>query len=383
MLQQFVKMVARLEKISPFINSKCVIRWGFTSFASMPSLKSIAAELGISYSLVSKVLSGRMGSTGVSDTTREAILKNAQEVHYQPNQLAVALKRGKKGAIGVFLHGMGVPGSDLSQAFLFGLSQALEKQSSRLWLRFFVTDEEFLEACDERLKRDVDGLIVGGVDHPGLTERLRQIDLSGLPVVSSFCGPEKQLHSANVSVDYGAQCYLPTKHLLEQGCRQIAHLRTVEIRHEGFVRAHREAGVPVNPSLIASLGSTSAFFVEDGEKSVRTLLERGVRFDGLAAESDAQARGAVKVLLESGLRVPEDVKVTGVDNSPLAEACIVPLTSATAEMEECGRVAIEMLNMKIDRQPVNSVTIPPKLVIRASSLPPTQKRTIKPKQTHS
>ena len=61
----------------------------------MPSLKSIAAELGVSYTLVSKVLSGRMCSTGVSAATREAILKKAEEVHYQPNHLAVALKRGK------------------------------------------------------------------------------------------------------------------------------------------------------------------------------------------------------------------------------------------------------------------------------------------------
>ena len=333
----------------------------------MPSLKSIAAELGVSYTLVSKVLSGRMGSTGVSAATREAILKKAEEVHYQPNHLAVALKRGKKGAIGVFLHGMGVPGSDLSQTFLLGLSGALEKGNSRLWLRFFVTDEDFLAACDERLKKDVDGLIVGGVDHPGLLEKLRQIDRSGLPVVSSFCGLPKQSLSANVAVDYNAQCYLPTKHLLDQGCRQIAHIRTVEFRHQGFIRAHREAGFPINSRLIACQESTNAFSIQDGENAARALLERGIRFDGLVAESDAQALGAVRILLQKGLLVPEDVKVTGVDNSPLAEACIVPLTSATAEMEECGRVAVEMLNKKINGQAVKSITIAPKLVVRASS----------------
>jgi LacI family transcriptional regulator len=332
----------------------------------MVSLKQIGADLGVSYTLVSKVLNGRMGTTGASAATREAILKRAEELDYRPNRLAVALKQGKKGAFGVFLHSSGVPGSELTEAFLQGVAEEMEKYNSRLWLRYFITDKDFLAACDDQLKNEVDGLIVGGVDHPELLEKLKQIDRSGLPVVSSFCSLPKPL-TANVAVDYEAQCYLTTKHLLEQGCRRLVHFHTVDLRHEGFLRAHREAGIPVQKRLIVRQKTSSSFYIEDGEKATRTLLGRKVSFDGLVAESDAQALGAVRVLVESGFRVPGDVRVTGVDNSPLADACQVPLTSTTAEMRECGRIAVGMLRKRTHGQPVKSAVVQPRLVIRASS----------------
>ncbi|XHR28897.1 MAG: LacI family DNA-binding transcriptional regulator [Chthoniobacteraceae bacterium] len=332
----------------------------------MASLKQIAADLGVSYTLVSKVLNGRMGTTGASASTREAILKKAEELDYRPNRLAVALKQGKQGAFGVFIHAMGVPGSELTEAFLQGVAGEMEKTGARLWLRFFITDKDFLAACDDQLKNEVDGLIVAGVDHPGLLEKLKQIDRSGLPVVSSFCSLPKPL-PANVAVDYEAQCYLTTKHLLDQGCRRIAHFHTVDTRHQGFLRAHREAGVPVQSRLIVRQKTASSFHIEDGEKGARTLLGRKVPFDGLVAQSDAQAVGAVRVLVENGLRVPGDVRVTGVDNSPLVDACQVPLTSTTAEMRECGCIAVEMLRKKANGQVVKSAVVQPRLVIRASS----------------
>jgi len=336
----------------------------------MASLKEIAADLGVSYTLVSKVLNGRLGTTGVSAATREAILKRAAEVHYEPNRLAVALKHGKQGAFGVFLHAMGVPGTEFTEAFLQGVSGELEKSGWRLWLRFFITDEDFLAACNDRLQTEVDGLIVAGVDHPGLLEKLKQIDRGGLPVVSSFCSLPKPL-AANVAVDYEAQCYLTTRHLLEQGCRRIAHFHTIDLRYQGFVRAHREAKVPVQKRLVIRTAIrptvTSAFFIEDGEAAARTLLGRKLAFDGLVADSDAQGVGAIRVLTAHGLCVPKDVRVTGVDNSPLADACQVPLTSVTTEMRECGRVAMELLRKKSLGETVKSVVLQPKLVIRASS----------------
>ncbi len=77
----------------------------------MVSLKRIAAELDVSYSLVSKVLNDRLGTTGVSPATRDAIQKKAKELNYVPNRLAVALKAGRKGVVGIFFHHMGILGA--------------------------------------------------------------------------------------------------------------------------------------------------------------------------------------------------------------------------------------------------------------------------------
>lgn len=335
----------------------------------MVSLKKIASELNVSYTLVSKVLSGRMGTTGVSEATREAILEKACELDYRPNRAAVALKRGRRGAIGVFVHSMGVPGSEITPVFLASLAGTLDDSDYRLWLRFFRTDEDFLAAFDDKLRNEVDGLIVGGAEHRELLEKLAQIDGEQLPVVSVFCENPLNVPITNVAVDYEAQCYLTTRHLLERGCRHIAYFRVMELRHKGFLRAHREMGVPVNEKLILSSGPGDyPFFLEDGLRFTRQLLESGERFDGIVAESDVQAAAAERVLLAHGLRIPQEVRVTGIDNSPIAESSLIPITSSSAEMDQCGRCAVELLLRKVSGKKASSVIVMPQLVVRESTL---------------
>lgn len=328
----------------------------------MASLKRIAAELDISYTLVSKVLSGRLGTTGVSDKTRNAILKKAKELKYVPNRLAVALKAGRKGAVGIFLHQAGSPGSGIGERLLRGLSEGLDAASIRMWLLYFQKTSEFESACDARLKTEVDGLIVAGVGHPELKAQLRRLERDGVPVVSIF---NDQPAVSDVTVNYGSHGFLATAHLLKQGCRNIACFRTVASRTAGFVRAHKEAGVKVNSRLMVDCGS---FFLEDGRKALEELMARGCDFDGIVCQSDTQAIGAINSLIQRGVRVPEDVKVTGVDNSPAANDCIVPITSVTSEMRPAGSKAVEILIRKMAGESPGRVVIEPRLVVRASTV---------------
>lgn len=334
----------------------------------MASLKRIAAELDVSYTLVSKVLSGRLGTTGVSTETREKILNKARELDYVPNRLAVALKAGRKGAVGIFFHHLGTPGSDVSDRLLKGLAEGLDESGIRMWLRFFTTDADFVQACDSRLKSEVDGLIVAGVYHAGLKEKLHELKRQKVPVVTLFTDDSPDIKDPSITsvrVDYFAQGFLPTMHLLEQGCRKLACLSSVENRTEGFLKAHRKMGVKVDPALIIS--TEGGFFLEDGRKGVRKLLDLKVAFDGIVCQSDSQAAGVINELVLRGIKVPEEVMVTGVDNSPVASDCIVPVTSVTSEMGRAGLMAVELLLHKIEGRKVSSVLIEPRLVVRNSS----------------
>ncbi len=331
----------------------------------MASLKDIAGELGVSFSLVSKVLNGRMGNTGVSRATREAILKKAKELDYRPNHTAVALQSGRKGSVAVFLHGMGTPGSGLRSRFLDGLTDAFEETGLRLWLRFFKSDDEFRAICNKRLAHEVDGLIVGGVEHPGILTDLERMEEHGLPVVSVFCGQPHCASPTNIAVDYRAQCYLTTKHLIEKGCTRIAHFHMQPLRTEGYVEAHREAGLPIWPRLDVS----GHLFFENGIQAAATLLDSGEKFDGIVCGSDAQALGAIRELRRRGIRVPEDVCITGVDDSPMAAMGDVTLTTATSEMSVCGRLAVETLLKKIAGEAVSPIIVQPTLVVRDSTGP--------------
>lgn len=333
----------------------------------MASLKCIASELGVSYSLVSKVLSGRLGTTGVSEKTQQAILRKAKQLDYVPNRLAVALKAGRKGAVGIFLHHLGSPGSEVIDRLLRGMAGALEQSGSRMWLRFFNAEEEFLTACDTRLKQEVDGLIVAGLNHPpGLLKKFRDLEKQNVPVVCLFNNLSGQTRKApaNVEIDYEKQGYLATAHLLAQGCRKVACFRTVESRTEGFLRAHREAGIKVDPRLTIPAEN---FYLPTGQSCIIRLVESGAPFDGLVCQSDSQAVGAVNELLRRKIAVPEKVKVVGIDNSPLAASCVVPLTSVTSGMRSAGQWAVQTLLEKIAGRPVSPVVIEPRLFLRASS----------------
>jgi LacI family transcriptional regulator len=320
----------------------------------------------VSYSLVSKVLSGRLGTTGVSLKTRQAILRKAKQLDYVPNRLAVALKAGRKGAVGIFLHHIGSPGSDVVDRLLRGMAEALEQSGSRMWLRFFTTDEEFLTACDARLKQEVDGLIVAGLHHPGLMKKFRDLEKQNVPVVCLFNNLPEQAGKAltNVEIDYEKQGYLAAAHLLGLGCRKVACFRTVENRTEGFLRAHREAGVKVDPRLVVPARD---FYLPTGQACTTKLLESRVPFDGIVCQSDSQAVGAVNELVRRGIAVPEKVKVTGVDNSPLAAGCVVPITSVTSGMRSAGQRAVETLLEKIEGRSDSHVVIEPSLFLRAST----------------
>jgi LacI family transcriptional regulator len=330
----------------------------------MASLKRIAADVGVSYTLVSKVLSGRLSTTGVSERTRAAILKRARELEYTPNRLAVALKAGRKGSVGVFLHSHGSPGSEVNDRLLGGMVQGLEESGYRIWLRFFTTKEEFVEACDIRVRSEIDGLIVAGVSHPELAARFRELERGGVPVVTIFGenSPRSNFGATNACVDYTMQGYLPTKHLLDLGIGPLACLNVIENRTRGFKLAHRDAGVSVSAKLIVPV---KGFGAEEGAAAARIIENLDVQ--GIVCQSDAQANGIINEFIRRGVNIPEKYKITGVDNSPIARNCIIPITSVTSEMRPAGMAAAKLLFRKIEGERVESESIMPRLEIREST----------------
>ena len=333
--------------------------------AKSASLKDIAQELGISYSLVSKVLSGKMGNTGVRTELRDSIISTARKLNYRPHPVASALKGGRKGAVGVMLHPVGEPGSGLITSFLRGVSAGLDEAGLRMWLRFFEFDEELLQHIDQRLRHDVDGLIVAGVPHPATYAMLNGLHLSGLPIVSML----ERDHIpgvTNVSPDRRMQGELAAGHLLTHGCKRIAHIFVpgMQLRYDGSLAIHADHGVELDPQLVYQ---ADAYTTATGEAAVRHWLDRGMKFDGVITQSDPQAAGVINELTRRGIRVPDDVRVVGVDNSPFCNAFNVTITSVTAEMAHVGRLAAELLTRKLDGETVESVKIPPKLVVRNSA----------------
>lgn len=335
-------------------------------------IKDIAAELGVSNSLVSKVISGNLGTTKVRHELQEKILKRAKELDFRPNPLSSALKRGRFGAIGLLVHPIGVPGSELFDKLLKGVCQELNNHGLRLWLQFFEESDEFIEFCNQEIYRSVDGLIVAGVPHPETHSLIETLNRDGLPLLTSF-----RRHAvpgiANITYNNYLQGKLATQHLIEKGCQRPAFFCVSEEddeRKKGYLDAMKEAKLAVNDKLLLNpqkVSSTETFSFKAGRQMANQLLKQKIDFDGIVSQSDQQAIGAINVLREQGVQVPDQARVIGVDDSPVCTASTLELSSVTAEMNTIGHELIKRLVAYIDGEKPESLEVVPQVIEREST----------------
>ncbi len=334
----------------------------------MSSLRDIAQELGVSISLVSKVLNDRLGTTGVRPPLVQKIRAAAERMGYQKNLSAISLLERRQNAIAVFVHSQNSQGSGIVERLLDGISRATGERAQRISLEFFVDAADFLSKRESLHSGRVDGLIVTGVSHPELSQELLAIQTNGLPIVTIYNDP---LHPdiVNVGIADAALSDAATSHLIELGCTRILHLSVLSSREEGHRTALTRAGFPIEPPLIIPIGRPEGFSAKAGANAIRTVLEHSLVFDGVSAQSDAQAFGVINELTRAGIKVPDDVKVIGIDNAPFDELCIVPLSSVSQRLVDRGRLAVETLEALIKGDPIPNHKIEPRLRLRASSAP--------------
>lgn len=334
----------------------------------MTNLSHIAAELGVSTSLVSKVLNNRLGSTNVRPEVRDSIRDAAERLGYRKNQNSVSLLARRLDAFAVLICRHGSAGTEFPLRLLEGISGMAAGSHQRMMLQFFHADEGLRERVNEFHSGIVDGLIVHGSGHPGLVRTLFGVQQSGLKLVTVF---NRQAHPGicNVSVTDESLSHLATRHLIERGSRRIVHFGSMPARTAGFRRAMAEAGLRVRSRLLFRFDRTTGNRFEPAlaGEAIRELLRDGVDFDGVSAQSDAQAVSALHELLRHGRSVPGDVRVVGIDNAPFTNYTVVPLTSVSQRIRDRGRIALGTLLGLIDGEPRESIVLEPEIRIRGST----------------
>lgn len=330
----------------------------------MASLKDIAEEVGVSVSLVSKVLNDRLGTTGAGSGTVAAIRGVAERVGYRKNASALALLAGRHHVIGVYIHCIGMAGSGILEHLLGGISSMARQHRQRQMLSFFETTQELLDLCDAAHAGTMDGLLLGGLVHPEACDRILEIRRV-IPVVTIYDEP---LHPGlvNVGLDQTRVARVATAHLVERGARAIAHIHNVGGRSEGYRQALADAGLAYEAARVYSAPSVR-YDHETGERAVEAFIERGVAFDGIVAQSDQQAVGCINALARHGLRVPDDVRVIGVDDAPYCTFNSVPLSSVDQGFRQRGETAVRMLLDMVNGKTVHTGAIAPRLVVREST----------------
>ena len=160
-----------------------------------------------------------------------------------------------------------------------------------------------------------------------------------------------------------------TRHLVDLGRRNIAFIGSTsrrspehDARYDGYVRALRECGVPHRQNLKFSADNSE----RQGQQAAQELLARGQPVDAIFAGTDLIAIGAMRALREAGKRIPEDIRVVGFDDMPLAAHVSPALTTVQQNAETGAEGLVRGIVNLIKGEPVESTLMPPKLIIRES-----------------
>ncbi len=333
-------------------------------------LRDIAEELNVSISLVSKVLSGRLGTSGANSSKIKAIHEKALELGYQKNMLAEALRTGRQNVLALFLHKHGGPGSGIIDEVILGVTEEATRVEQRLSIHYYESAAVFKSFVGRMHRNSVDGVIIAGVAHRDIVDDLKTIHARAIPVVTIH-NRELDPSLPNIGMDQREVTRQATIHLIEQGCKSIAHFfvtlydtSLTTQRFEGYKIALTEKGFPYRPELVIE---SPRFSYEEGLVAIKKLVDSKVPFDGIVCQSDQQGLAAINYLVTHGVRVPEDVKVTGVDNAPFCDYGVVPLTSVSQEFRNRGHRATQLLIKQLADEEVVSEMIPPTVSVRASS----------------
>lgn len=331
------------------------------------TMKDIARDVGVSVITVSKVLRNH---EDIGERTRKRVLDRVRELNYTPNLAARALVTGR-----TYLVGLIVP--DLLGTFFAqvakSLSTALLKRGYCLIISTSDEDPELEELTLNRLlARRLDALVIASACTTSAV--LKRLQSQGPPII--LIDRRFQDMDANyVGVDDEKVGVLATEHLIQIGCKRIAHLRGPETspgigRLNGYLKALNRHNMKPRAEYVAGQNTVDVRSGESGAELTKQMLSLNPRPDGIFAYNDPMAIGAVGAIRGAGLRVPEDIAVIGSGNLYYDSELRVPLSSIDQQTEQIGertaRLVLSILEAK--RQPRNrSVIIQPQLVVRAST----------------
>jgi LacI family transcriptional regulator len=327
-------------------------------------LKDIARDLNVSVMTVSKVV---RGCADVGADTRTRVLARIKELNYQPNWVARSLAARR-----TFIIGLIVP--DLMHSFFAEIAKGVSTAIRPLGYDVVICNsEENREVesseVDRLLARQVDGLILASAQPPASMDVFDRIEARGVPYVLI----DRRFSNASapyVGADDEAIGRLATNHLIQRGCRRIAHIAGSELitgigRLKGYRDALASAGIAAPDSYVVRASDDAT-----GYEATRRLLALKSAPDAIFGYNDPTAAGALKAILEAGIAIPGSIKVIGVGNVHYSDLLRVPLSTIDQDSTAIGRQAAEILVKSIGskrRRPSRTVIIEPKLIVREST----------------
>ncbi|ULT41029.1 LacI family transcriptional regulator [Niabella defluvii] len=331
------------------------------------TIYDIASELKISVATVSRALKD---DPVVSKKTKKKIFELAEKMGYRTNHFARSLRTQETKTIGFMIHELN---SNFANSVLLGVEKVTTEAGYDLIIAHSSESYEKEVANARNLfNKRVDGLIASLSFDTKQYDHFKQFKDKGVPVIF-FDRVEKGNDNTVVVIDNYRAGYDATKHLIEQGCRRVAHItsnlnRNVYAeRYRGYKDALADNGLDLDENLVL----VDNLSEKAGIDSAHKLLKQKRRFDGAFITNDFVAAAFIKTLKENGVKVPEDVAVVGFNNDAIAHLIEPSLTTINYPGIEMGEIAARTLINHIkgvsNLQQLNTLIINSDLIVRESS----------------
>lgn len=331
----------------------------------MASIKDVARIAGVSVTTVSRVLSG---SPRVDENTRARVEKAISRIKYRPNLLAQGLRSKSGNVIGLvvpeILHETFATFIECTERFCVerGFDLIIGNTGGRPEV-----EGAFIENL---LRRHVDGIIFSRVSDRSRVMNI--VEKWNVPAVIIDRALDRE-DIPTVVLDNFRAGAMAAEHLLGLGHRVLGEVTGPQDialsreRHKGFVATLRKHGLGL-PAVHVFEGD---FKFEAGRAAARSFLERRLPMTAVWCHNDLMAVGAMNVFVRSGVRIPRDVSLMGMDDISLARMTVPALTTLTQPFEEMCRRAVELVvRMRAgDRIGEKRTVLAPDIIVRESTAP--------------
>ena len=330
------------------------------------TIHDIAAKLNITASTVSRALKDH---PRISAETKKAVQKAAQKLNYQPNHIAAALRNGRSNIIGII-----APTADRSffSSVIRGIEEIANSAKYNVMIcQTYDSYEKEVDSIQALLNARVDGIIVSYSKATINFDHYNKVKERGIPLIF-FDRSNDALEVSHVVIDDFLGGFKATEHLIQQGCKRIAHFtntRKISIYKErlrGYREALEQYGLAYDESLVVA----SDLQLEDGRRSMTQLLDK--KPDGVFSASALGILGAMQVLKENNYKIPDDVALVGFSNEAFTSFTEPALSTVEQHSMRIGNAAAEIFLQEVtsdsEKFIPQKIVLKPELIIRTSSL---------------
>ena len=304
------------------------------------TLKEIATTLGISITTVSKALKDY---SDVSEKTKKAVKELAENLNYTPNSFAVNLRTKESKTIGLII-------PEVTHHFFSNIIKSIiDAAEKNGYLVIILQSNESLELekkqVDLLINKRVDGILISLSNESNNDSHIQDILNRKIPLVM-FDKIAKLAKCSKVVIDDQKAGFDATQHLIDNGCKKIAHIRgplnpqnSID-RYLGYKKALESNGITFDSKLVYTCEKVN---FEEGLEFTKQLFEEHPDVDGIFAITDLVAVGALAYCNDQKINVPKDVKVIGFSNWFMSQVITPKLSTVEQPSHEMGIAAFNLL----------------------------------------